>query len=99
MVSTFATQSLAPLPVEQQGPVSTVLSPGQGELTCGPTQWEGTGVKKSINISVCLLGQDILQGRPALTWEPGLFRQAFAALCWAGVTGKSDEPGEVSIEL
>lgn len=55
MVSTFATRSLAPFPVEQPGPVSTVLPPGQGELTCGPTTWEGTGVKKGINTSVYLL--------------------------------------------
>lgn len=27
-----------------------------------------------------------------------LFRQDFAAPCWAGVTGKSDEPGAVSSE-
>lgn len=84
MVSTFATQSLAPLPVEQPGPVSTALSPGQGELTCGPTTWEGTEVKKGVNTSVCLLGQDILGEGPALTWESGLFLQAFAAPCWVG---------------
>lgn len=99
MVSTFATQSLAPLPVEQPGPVSTALSPGQGELTCGPTTWEGTGVKKGVNTSVCLLGQEVLRGEPALTWESGLCLQASAAPCWAGVRGKSDEPGAVLGEL
>ena len=76
MVSTFATQSLAPLPVEQPGPVSTVLSPGQGELTCGPTTWEGTGSRKVL-IQACACwvrtsfeGNQLSHGSPGSSFRP-----------------------------